>query len=142
MSDKFIIHLIGLIRDSVHRFLIQELKKHELSGVSPSHGDLLGALCIRDGMRMQELATFINRDKSTITALVNKLIDLGYVEKERDITDNRIWMVRLTDKGRIIKPSIMEISEKMRSKAYDGLSEEEIKIVSLLLSKIYKNFTR
>ncbi len=90
MNDNYIIHLIGLIRDNVNRFLSQELKNLGLKGISPSHGDILGALCLKDGLQMKELATLINRDKSTITALVNKLIGLDYVEKETDGNDNRM----------------------------------------------------
>ncbi|MBU3918083.1 MarR family transcriptional regulator [bacterium] len=140
MDDNYIIHYIGLIRDHVNRFLTQELKKHELKGISPSHGDILGALCLKDNLRMKELATLINRDKSTITALVNKLIDLGYVEKEADLNDNRINLIRLTEKGQKIRPEIKKISEKLRLKAYKGLSDEEKTILSMLLSKISRNF--
>ncbi len=141
MDKKFIIDDIGMIRDHVNRFLIQELKKHGLNGISPSHGDILGILCLQDRVQMKDLATFINRDKSTITALVNKLVDLGYVEKEVDLNDNRINFIRLTGKGRGIKPDIKSISEKLLKKAYKGLSSEEKTILSMLLSKIRKNFT-
>ncbi len=141
MDDKFIIHYIGLIRDHVNRFLIQELKKHDLKGISQSHGVILGALCLKDRMQIKELAAFVNRDKSTITAIINKLINLGYVEKETDSKDNRINLIRLTEQGRKIKSNIKSISEDLRLTAYKGLSNEEKTILSMLISKISKNFT-
>ncbi len=142
MNDEYLIHLIGLIRDNTNRFLSRELKNSSLKGISPSHGDILGALCLKDGLRMKELAILINRDKSTITALVNKLIRLGYVEKETDYQDNRINLIRLTEMGKQSKPAILEIAKTLREKAYEGLSEEERKILSMLLSKISKNFVQ
>ncbi len=140
MKDKYPIHLIGLIRDNVNRYLSQELKNLGLVGISPSHGDILGALCLKDSFRMKDLATLINRDKSTITALVNKLINLGYVEKETDDSDCRISHIRLSEKGRQSKPAIFEISKRLNEKAYSGFSKEEKRILSMLLSKISANF--
>ncbi len=74
MDTKFIIHLIGKIHDKSNKFLIKELKKHNIKGIVPSHGDILGALCLADQLKMKELAGQINKDKSTVTTLVNKLI--------------------------------------------------------------------
>ncbi len=140
MKDNYPVHLIGLIRDNVNRYLSQELKNLGLTGISPSHGDILGVLCLKDSLPMKDLATLINRDKSTITALVNKLINLGYVVKETDNIDSRISHIRLAEKGRQSKSAILEISKRLNEKAYSGLSKEERKILSMLLSKINANF--
>ena len=140
MNTNFIIHMIGKINEKSNRFLSEELKKKGLEGVSPSHGDIIGALCLVDYLQMKELSELINRDKSTVTSLVNKLVALGYVEKKKDPADHRVTQICLSQKGESVKPDVMEISNKLRSKAYKGLSDEDrIKIMDLLI-KIYKNF--
>ena len=48
---------------------------------------------------MSEVGRIINKDKSTITALVNKLIKMGYVEKKSEPADSRISLIALNQKG-------------------------------------------
>ncbi len=140
MENKLTIHLIGKIRDAVHKYLTKELKNHGLKGISPSHGDILGALCINEKLQMRELANLTNRDKSTITALVNKLIVLGYLEKESDEIDNRISWARLSEKGKSIEPDIQNISKNLNIKANKGLTLEELTTLNTLLIKVFNNF--
>ena len=49
---------------------------------------------------MGNIAQAINRDKSTVTVLVNKLERLKYIEKRKDATDSRVTLIRLTPKGK------------------------------------------
>lgn len=140
MDPRFIIHMIAAVNDKVNRYLVQELKSHNIKGIAPSHGDLIGALCLVDQMTMKELAACINKDKSTVTALVKKLIDLGYIKKEVDPNDNRVSLVSLSDKGRSIKPDILDISKKMRERAFRHLSGKDRQTLVELLDKVHSNF--
>jgi DNA-binding MarR family transcriptional regulator len=140
MDTKFIIHLISRIHDKSNKFLIKELRNHQIKGIAPSHGDILGALCMADELKMKDLAALINKDKSTVTSLVNKLIALGYIEKKSDPSDNRITLIRLSQKGLFLKPEIIRISRKMNSQACRNLSNKDKKILVALLAKINNNF--
>ena len=140
MKSEFIIHLIARVHDQANKFLTRELKKHNIDAIAPSHGDVIGALCINEQMSMKALAQLINKDKSTVTALVNKLMQLGYVEKKNNPQDNRVTLVSLTEKGKTIKPQILNISQKMREKAYCNLSQEEQQMLVSLLMKVHRSF--
>ena len=85
---------------------------------------------------MKEIAEIIDKDKSTITSLINKLIALGYVEKKKDTTDSRVSMVSLTEKGKGLKPIFVEISGKLETTAFLGVSEQEKEILNILLAKL------
>jgi len=85
---------------------------------------------------MKEIADIIDKDKSTITSLINKLIALDYVEKKKDMTDNRISIISLTAKGKDLKSLFMEISEKLIAKAFQDISEQEREILNILLVKL------
>jgi MarR family transcriptional regulator, organic hydroperoxide resistance regulator len=139
MNKDHILFIIGRINYKVNRFLIRELKKHHIKGIAPSHGEILGALLLRGRLQMKELAEIIDKDKSTITALVNKLMALGYVEKAKADDDNRISIISLTQKGKALKPSFFEVSETMRSKAYAGISESDKEKLFALLTKLNKS---
>ncbi|MBN2178312.1 MAG: MarR family transcriptional regulator [Deltaproteobacteria bacterium] len=134
------ITLISKIREKANRFLVSELKSHNMPGLAPSHGDILWALFKHGGLSMKGLAGLIDRDKSTVTALVNKLIFLGYVRKEPDIADSRVTLISLTDAGEDLKDDLIEISQKLISKVYKTLSEDERDSLIGLLTKVNDNW--
>jgi MarR family transcriptional regulator, organic hydroperoxide resistance regulator len=136
MNKDHIIFLIGRINYKANRLLQDELRKHGIKGLAPSHGEIIGSLLLHGEVQMTNLTEYIDKDKSTITALVDKLIRLGYVKKRKDDTDNRVAWVSLTDKGTALKPDIMDISRALRKKAYGSISDSEKEILHVLLSKI------
>lgn len=89
---------------------------------------------------MQELAAAIDRDKSTVTALVDKLEKARYIRREKSQNDSRITLVRLEDRGRALAPAFDEISKGLIEKAYRGLTEWEQITVIGLLDKILKSW--
>ena len=139
MRNELIIRQIGRIRDKANSFLTRELAARDMKGIAPTHGDILWALYTHGELPMNKLAEIIHRDKSTITALVNKLIELGYVQRRTDDSDSRINMISLTGKGMSMKQQFWEVSEALRKKAYKGLSAEEKKTLMDLLDRIYDN---
>ncbi len=89
---------------------------------------------------MGELARLIDRDKSTVTSLVEKLAGLGYVKRERDAVDRRVTKIRLTEKGRLLEPDFADISRSLLSKAYVGFSDKEMEVIVELLTRVNNNF--
>jgi DNA-binding MarR family transcriptional regulator len=139
MKRELIIFLIGRIQYKANKFLIRELNARHMKGLAPSHGEILGALICRGPLPMSEIARIIDKDKSTITALVNKLIKLGYVQKSKDSSDARISLISLTEKGAALKPDILLIGRDLRERAYQGISDEEGETLIRLLTKVDEN---
>jgi DNA-binding MarR family transcriptional regulator len=140
MKTGLIIHLIGKIRDKAYQFLVKELAEHNIKGIAPSHGDIMGALYLHGELSMKKIAEMIGRDKSTITILVNKLIQLGYVQKKTDPDDCRVNRISLTDTGKMKEEDFWDISQALRGKAYKGLSSKEKELLMQLLTKVNENF--
>lgn len=140
MRTGDIISLISKVRENANKFITDEMDKWGVKGLAPSHGDILSALLKHERLTMKELADKIGRDKSTVTVLVDKLIKQGYVEKTRDIEDNRVVFVSLTEKGRKLKPMFDAISKNLISTVYKGISENEKEELIETLTKIKNNF--
>ncbi|MBE6071874.1 MAG: winged helix-turn-helix transcriptional regulator [Clostridium butyricum] len=140
MRIEDIISLISKIRDHANKFITDEMDKYGVNGLAISHGDIIFALLKNDKLTMKEISERIERDKSTVTALVNKLIKQGYVEKTKDIDDNRVAFVSLTEKGKALKPMFDTISKDLISTVYEGISEKEKEEVLRTLLKIKNNF--
>jgi DNA-binding MarR family transcriptional regulator len=143
MLDKKngVIALIGNLREGYNRFLEKELKARGIEGIVGSHGSILAGLYHNDGrMKVLELAKTIGRSKSTVTELVNKLENLGYVEKSTCCIDGRCTYVMLTKKGLAVQKDFEKISKKLIETAYSGFTEEEKAAFISSLEKMRKNF--
>jgi DNA-binding MarR family transcriptional regulator len=90
---------------------------------------------------MKEITLLIGKDKSTVTALVNKLSKRGYVQKEKGLEDKRVTCVNVTEKGEEIKHKFSEISSEVYNVAYKDFTEEEKETLLRLLKKMNKNFS-
>lgn len=140
MEARDIISLISKVRDCANKFIESEMESSGVEGLATSHGDILLSLLKSEKLTMKELAEKIDKDKSTVTALVDKLIKQGYALKTRDTEDNRVVFVTLTEKGRALKPMFDEISQKLLSTVYEGISENEKEELIKTLIKIKNNF--
>lgn len=137
-----IIATIANINASSKKLIIDELEKHNLKGLSPSHGDILIELYLHEeGIVMNKITAAINKDKSTVTALVNKLEKLKLLEKFKNKNDSRSIMVKLTKKGFDTKKIVLDIiSPKLLNTTYKDFTKEEQEILCKLLDKIKNNF--
>ena len=132
--------MIGRIHEKTNRFIINELKADGIEGIVPSHGEILNVLFSVESCTMTELAERIRRTKPTLTVLVDKLVEYGYVNREKDQKDARVTNIVLTDKGSKLKPGFREISNKMNALVYYNLSSEEADDLERLLRNIESRF--
>lgn len=140
-KDKYIVYFISRTKQKMTQFIQMQLKQQRLEELIPSHGNILTALYENgDKMPLHEIAKRIGRDKSTVTALVNKLAGLGYVEKVAGQQDKRVTFVQLTQQGYALKPRFDQISAQVYETAYRGFSPEEREQFLALLKRINQNF--
>jgi len=142
MKNQRLIALSSRLAEKANKFIIAELKKHELTDISPSHGDILSLLFDGSSYEMGEIARKIHRTKPTVTVLVEKLEKSGYVQRVKSDVDARFTMISLTEKGFALRPIFEAISKDLNSLAYAGLREEEGMLLEILLEKAIINFEK
>lgn len=143
MNKYLAISKISKIRSDIFGYIESELKKRGIDGLVVSHGNILDILYDNNGkLTMKEISKGINRSKSTVTQLVDKLLLYGYVTKEPDLEDKRFSYIVLTEKGLSIKKDFKEISENVIRRFFKDFKEEEAEMLLSLLDRVINNFTR
>lgn len=117
----------------------QYLNDYGLNGIAPSHGSILIALDRTDSLTMGELATAVDRDKSTLTVLVNRLEQLGYVRRLPDAQDLRITRISLTERARKARRKFTMVSQRMNREFFAGFEDTELNELRRLLTKLQSN---
>lgn len=132
--------LAGRLSEAASNFILNALKREGYGDLLPCHGDILHVLTRQETATVVELARLTRRSKSTASALVAKLVDLGYIEKERSCADSRVVHLRLTEKGRTFLPVSERISRELHEIVTKGLSEDEIRQAENLLAGVLNHF--
>ena len=99
---------------------------------------ILAQLWYQDGLRQQEIAEAIDRDKTTVSRVLNTMIKQGFVTRVQG-TDKRERLVHLTDHGRELRDKLVALSGQLYMEAIDDLSEKEIRASLKTITKILKN---
>jgi DNA-binding MarR family transcriptional regulator len=133
------LYTLNSIRQRLFAYLESEMVRQGIRGIAPSHGDILHILYKKGALHLRDLTELSLKDKSTITAVISRLEENGYVTRIRDNSDKRLVNIRFTKKAETIKPALEQISEKMNSQLFEGLSEEEKITLFNLMSRISHN---
>lgn len=144
INTNAVISVIANIHNNANKLIVDELKKHNLTGLAPSHGDILILLYQNEeGVPMNKITSTINKDKSTVTALVNKLEKMELLTKFKHEIDSRSTIVKLTQKGHDTKPIVLDqISTKLLETTYKDFSNDEKELLCSLLEKIKDNLNK
>ena len=139
MSPSKVVAQISRIHEGAHRLILRELEVRGVEGVVPSHGDILHHLFVEDRLPMTELAGRIGRTKATVTTLVDKLESRGFVAREQDEEDRRVWRVGLTDRGRDLRSPFEAVSGALNRRLLGGFREEEVRSLEGMLDRLRAN---
>lgn len=95
-----------------------------------------------EGMSQNELAHFANRNKSSLTRMINTLINKGFITKCSSKEDKRKNHIHLTMEGQTTLKKAIPHFRKMALSIESNLTPEEIEQTKLILKKIQHNVSR
>lgn len=120
--------------------LLQHLvEQRGLDGIVTSHGSILALLFERGEVSMSDLAAYTQRDPSTVTALVKKLVAKGLVKTERSTVDRRSVMVALTEEGNAMRGDFDDISARLTAVWRAGIDPSDLETMQRVLGKVRAN---
>jgi DNA-binding MarR family transcriptional regulator len=78
-----------------------------------------------NGVTQTELAETLEIEKPTLGRLLDRLEAKGWVRREHDASDRRVWRVHLTDEVEPALRTMRSIAAELRRDALTGISAEE-----------------
>ncbi len=92
--------------------------------------------------RQRDIESALNYSNPTVTGLINRLEQKGFIVRRVDPEDSRARIISLTDKALEIIEEIYESIRQTEQMLLDGFSEEEVELLQPLMSRIAKNALR
>lgn len=136
-----VVSLMSRTLGAANRYLVALMAREGIVGIVPSHGDILMQLFAHDAMPMAALAEAIGKDPSTVTALVRKLADAGYVEKVPNARDRRVCEVCLTDAGRALAPAMERVSAELIATLTNDVAPDDLACTCRTMKAMQANLT-
>ena len=114
------------------------LKQNKV-GLTPEQFLLVDLLWNQGPMSQQKIADLMQKDKNSITKLVDALEKKKLVVRKQDETDRRSNSIILTKKAENMKSGAKETGISMLDHILEGISEEELRGMLSTLAKLSKN---
>ena len=131
--------LIAKIHQITNRIFKQMLKEYGIKNLNPGQGRILFALWQKDNIPIRELSIKTQLTKSTLTTMLDRLENAGFLKRMDDKSDRRITRVKLSEKSKNLQKKFVDVSKKMTEVFYGTLTEEEINQFEGYLRRILNN---
>ena len=124
--------------------IMREVTKRQMSILSKGFLTIpqvviLDLLVERGPCRMSELARVLGFTMSAVTAIVDKMISLRLVKRERSSQDRRVVKVIILNKGKETAGRVSEERRDVANNIFSALTEEDRNEYLRLLRKVYDN---
>jgi DNA-binding MarR family transcriptional regulator len=134
--------LLFLISKVCQKLIINLQKAFSENGVevTPVQVGLLFFLQKNDGSSLTQISQGLMLENPTVTGLIDRLENLGYVKRADHPSDRRVYLIYLTEKGNLVANKALPIVKKLNEEIKKGYSREEIEGFKKVLIGTFNKF--
>ena len=132
----FLITQIKQLQGRVFQRLLTESGVEEFNG---PQGRILYVLWQQDGVPIAKLVRETGLAKSTLTAMLSRMEASGLVTRCPGQQDGRQVIVKLTPRARGLEEKYDQVSERMNSLFYQGMTQADADALDALLDRVLAN---
>jgi DNA-binding MarR family transcriptional regulator len=111
-------------------------------GVTRAQWKVLFRLERQPGLRQIELADMLDIEPITLSRIVDRLEEAGFVERVADPADRRAWRLHVTARAQPLIAKLHAIADEMIAEAFAGIDPDEIAITRKVLGRVRDNASR
>lgn len=111
-------------------------------GVTRAQWKVLFRLTRTPGLRQVELADMLDLEPITLCRIIDRLEEAGLVERTRDPSDRRAWLLQVTAKAQPLMEKLTAVGSELVSEAFAGIDQHEIEIARSVLARVRENAGR
>ena len=139
--ENIINHRISMLALLMKRQVIKIIADNNLE-ITPEQWVVLFYLWQENGLSIGEIAIRSKKDFANVTRIVDKLIKMEYVTKEKSTKDGRIFHIFIQPKADYIKNDIQNCWKQASDIALKEISISEHQQLTKILAKIENNILK
>ncbi len=138
--QQLLIAFINTLDISLKKMLREAGDGSGFAGLTIPQLNYLEAIHALGQPTITDLADRLNFSKASVTAGVQKLVELGYVHKTQSTADRRVYHVGLTASGAELAAAKTRALSAYEAFIKSALSEEESRQLQAILEKLVRHF--
>lgn len=131
---------LNLTGCKLKQYLAAKLRKNDVP-LTPEQFMLIDLLWNQGEMTQQQLADQLQKDKNSVTKLVDAIEKKGFVVRKQNPHDRRANTLVLTEKANELKPGAKQKGISILDQILEGISEDELRRFLSTLRKLNANMT-
>ena len=139
LSKKIAVE-INIAGCKLKQYTAAMLRQHNID-LTPEQFLLIDLLWNQGPMSQLDIADQMQKDKNSITKLVDAIERKGYVERHQNPSDRRSNTIVLTELGNSLKDNAKTKGISILNNMLDGIPESELQSFLETLDKLYSNMT-
>lgn len=129
---------LNLTGCKLKQFMASKLRQEDVP-LTPEQFLLIDLLWNQGPMSQQKLADQMQKDKNSVTKLVDAIERKGFVVRQQNALDRRSNILVLTEKAQQLKDGAKKKGISILDEMLDGISEEELRAFLVTLRKLNCN---
>ncbi|MHA2429588.1 MAG: MarR family winged helix-turn-helix transcriptional regulator [Promethearchaeota archaeon] len=131
--------LIAKIHQLSQRIFARILRDANLTELNPAQGRIMFILWRTDNISIHELSKRTLLSKSTLTSMLDRLEQAGFIKRVSSKKDRREILIQLTEKNKTLQEKYVDVSKNMTKIYYNDFTPEEMNNFENKLQKILDN---
>lgn len=138
--DDLLVKIVDIFSKTMLKYKGDTLGKEALSKISMNQCHYIECIHGHGHPTFSQVASCLGVTKASVTASINKLIDEGFVKKERSHHDKRVFNLELTKQGKIVAEAGAMSKNQFTENLKKILNEQEIADLERLFQKIVDSY--
>lgn len=134
-------HLAWEIAETAHVVRRAFDRRAAKLGVTRAQWRLMLRLSLSPSLRQVEVAELLDIEPITLCRIVDRLEEAGLVERQRDPSDRRAWLLNLTKQAEPLLEKLRAIATDLSAEAFEGLEMAQIDALRSGLARIRDNLS-
>jgi len=133
---------LGFLLHDAGRLMRKRFEHHSSRyGLSSAQWRLLVRVFKEEGVAQARLAELLEIEPISVSRLIDRMADAGWIERRNDATDRRVRSIYLTERSRKVFDEMRGVADEVFEQAQTGLTPEQRAATIHGLKTIIANLT-
>jgi DNA-binding MarR family transcriptional regulator len=133
---------LGFVLKDISRLMRKRFdERARASGVTVSQWRVLLTLLRYEGSNQGFLADLLEVEPITLCRMIDRLEEAGLVERRRDPSDRRAWLIHMTEKAHPVVEQLRSVADGLLTDARAGLSDAQYDELMAALTIVRANLS-